>query len=126
MKVLIAALILLIIIGLFMGIHGYVITRLASDLNASCDAAEECLRTKDWQGVSRELNNSLKQWKNHKFWASLTVSTGDIDKIESSLRRSIAFSKLQAEPDFIGEFITFRILIDYISQKEGVCLNEIL
>ncbi len=126
MKVVYAALIMLLVIGIFIGIHSFVMARLSSDLDAVCKNTERLAAAEDWTSVSDELEKAQEKWDKCRLWATLTISTNEIDKIEISLRQSMAFAKLKAKPDFFGEFTVFHMLINRIKLKEGIHLDEIL
>lgn len=126
MKVLIAALIMLFVIGIFIGVHTYVMSNLSSEVNKLCESTEILAMSEDWKGVQHEINNIKSIWDRARIWAVLTISTNEIDKIEISLRQSLAFAKLGAKPDFFGEFTMFHMLINRIPLKEGLHLEEVL
>ncbi len=126
MKVLTAALIMLFVICIFIGIHTYVMSNLSSEISKLCESTESLAESEDWKGVQHEINSIKAIWDKARIWAVLTISTNEIDKIEISLRQSLEFAKLGAKPDFFGEFTMFHILIDRIPLKEGLHLEEIL
>lgn len=126
MKVVYAALIMLLGIGIFIGIHSTVMAKLSNELDDICKKTEVLAVANDWNGTSEELAKAKSKWDKCRFWASLTISTNEIDKIEISLQQSMAFAKLKAKPDFFGEFTVFHMLIKRIPMKEGVHLEEIL
>lgn len=126
MKVLTAALIMLLVICIFIGIHTYVMSKFSSDINRICETTEDLAMSENWKGVQHEINNIKSIWDKARIWAVLTISTNEIDKIEISLRQSLAFAKLGAKPDFFGEFTMFHMLINRIPLKEGLHLEEVL
>ncbi len=126
MKLFIAALIMLIVIGLFIGIHAYVMTRLSSNIDELCLTAKALAQAEKWNEVQHEINRIKSVWDKSRLWSALTISTNEIDKIEISLRQSMEFAKVGAKPDFFGEFTMFHMLVNRISLKEGFHLEEIL
>ena len=72
------------------------------------------------------LDKVEKEWKKHRVWAALTISTEDIEQLEISLEQSKAFAKIEEKADFLGEFIMFSKLVEHIPHREGFHIEEVL
>ncbi|MBQ9756950.1 MAG: DUF4363 family protein [Clostridia bacterium] len=126
MKALVLSIVILLIIFVFIGIHSYIMFTLAESINALCEETLTLASSDRWDSVIENIDRIQKQWDKKRVWASLTISTKNIEEIEISLKQSRAFATLQEKPDFFGEFIMFTMLLDHIPHQEGFSIEEIL
>lgn len=126
MNRLVVALCLFLLAGGFVAFHTYEVLALSRDLDSICTQVEEQFQEEDWQGVEENLQALQDRWEQSRFWASLTIDTDSIEEIEISLEQSTSYAKLQAKPDFMGEFIMFRRLTEHLPHQEGFDIKELL
>lgn len=126
MRLLIISLILFLIMGTLIGIHSYIMTKVSRDIDHISTSVKELAYIGNWQEVQKKLKEIKTIWDDARTWASLTISTKEIDQIDISLHQSIEFAKLGAKPDFLGEFTMFNRLVNYIPHQEGFHIEEIL
>ncbi len=126
MKALIIALSLLLIIGIFISVHSILMLNMAKNIGNACDTAANYAENEQWDGVYVKLEEIQKLWEEHRIWASLTISTNEIEQIEISLMQSRVFAQQHQKTDFLGEFAMFTLLIEHIPHQEGFHLAEIL
>lgn len=126
MRAFIISIIILVLLVGFISLHSYVMINLAEDINQKCTVARTLAENDNWDGVRETLEDIEKKWSSRKTWASLTISTNEIEQIEISLHQSMAFAALNEKSDFMGEFIMFSMLIDHIPHQEGFHIEEIL
>ncbi len=122
----VAAICILVLSGIFVGVHTYQIVKLKKDVTAICDGVEESYAEENWSGVSDKLQRLQNRWDKSRFWACLTIDTAEIEEIEISLKQSMEYAKAKAKPDFIGEFTLFRMRLEHIPHQEGFSMEEIL
>ena len=126
MRVFVISLVLLIIMGSFIGIHAYVMQHMAGEISDKCEGIDELAHAGQWDEILDRLDDVRNIWEDHRMWASLTISTKEIEQIEISLKQSTEYAKLGEKSDFIGEYIMFYMLVDHIPHKEGFHIEEIL
>lgn len=126
MNRMIAALCIFLLAVGFVGFHTYEVLALNEDITQLCDRVEADFAREDWDAVIQNTQALQDRWKKSRFWASLTIDTAQIEEIEISLRQSIKYAELQAKPDFMGEFIMFRMLTEHLPHQEGFDMKELL
>lgn len=126
MRVFAVSLALLLIITSFIGIHARVIRNMSEEISASCAEAEALAHNEGWSDVLGELYEIRRIWDKHRMWASLTISTKDIEQLEISLTQSIKYAELGEKSDFMGEFTMFSMLVRHLPHQEGFHIEEIL
>ncbi len=122
----VAAICILVLCGTFVGVHTYQIVKLDKDITALCNEVEEDFEKENWSEISDKLQMLRSRWDRSRFWACLTIDTEEIEEIEISLKQSMEYAAVQAEPDFIGEFTMFRMRLSHIPHQEGFSIEEIL
>lgn len=125
MKVLRFAIAILVIMCLFIGVHSYVMANMGKSMTQKNTRTQELAYSEDWEGVSKLLSEIHTEWEKYRFWASLTISTHEIEELELSLQQAEAFAYLKQKTDFLGEFIMFSKLIEHIPHREGFHIEEI-
>lgn len=126
MKLMRLSIALLIVMCGFIGVHGYVMTKMGASLGQKNEQIKIFAQKDDWESVQRLLSEVSREWEKYSTWASLTISTEDIEQLEISLEQAKAFANLKAKSDFFGEFIMFSRLLDHIPHREGFHIEEIL
>ena len=126
MKAFLISLALLLVICVFIGIHSYIMFNLSKDITKKCEDATALANAEKWDKVVELLDQIDKVWNSRRMWASLTISTHEIEQLEISLTQSREFARLGEKSDFFGEFTMFTMLIDHIPHQEGFHIEEIL
>lgn len=126
MKAFISALTIFTTICIFIGIHAFIMVSLADDISEECKSIHTLADNDRWDETVEKLDYIRSIWDRRRTWASLTISTKDIEQIEISLTQSRAYAELKQKPDFFGEFIMFEKLVEHIPHQEGFHIEEIL
>ena len=126
MKALVVAISIFLVICTFIGIHSYIMINLTKSLRPICEETITLAKADRWNEVIKNIDHIQNQWDKKRLWASLTISTKNIEEMEISLKQSRAFADLHEKPDFMGEFIMFSLLLDHIPHQEGFSIEEIL
>ena len=126
MRALIVAITIFLVICIFIGIHSYIMINLTNRISPICQETMRFANADQWDKVIENIDQIQNTWDKKRLWASLTISTKNIEEIEISLKQSRAFAVLNAESDFMGEFIMFSMLLDHIPHQEGFGIEEIL
>ena len=126
MKVLYAAIIILLLLCVFIFMHSYLMSRLSSEIITYCQKIASLAEANQWKDALVELKNINEAWERLRLWTALTISTNEIDKIEISLSQCVKFAQLEAKPDFFGEFTHLCMYIERLPRKEGFHAEEIL
>lgn len=126
MKILRAAIIILLVMCLFIGIHSYIMNKMGNFLGEKNAEIQALASADDWEGTRTRLKEVIREWEKYSSWAALTISTEDIEQLEISLAQALAFAHLEEKSDFLGEFIMFSNLVDHIPHREGFHIEEIL
>ncbi len=126
MKAFIISCILLLSIAAFVGIHSFIMMNLSNAISAECQKVTELAINDQWSQVTKSLDRIRSIWDKKCLWASLTISTKDIEEIEIALTQSRAYAELKQKPDFFGEFIMFQKLVEHIPHQEGFHIEELL
>lgn len=126
MKRIIAAGLLLVIIAAVSILHSYYITSICSSFHASAEKIERAFEENDRSAIEFELLKIKQNWEDKKPWVSLTLPTKQIDEIDISLSQSIEYAKINAAPDFIGEFKHLSMKIEHLPKQEVISLEELL
>lgn len=124
-RLLVALCLFLLAVG-FVAFHTHEVLALHEDIASISNQIEDEFSREDWQAVSRDVQKLQERWDKSRFWASLTIETEKIEEIEVSLRQSARYAELKAKPDFIGEFIMFRMLSEHLPHQEGFDIKELL
>ncbi len=126
MKAFISAIAIFTAICIFIGIHAFIMISLANDIATECKDVHTLADKDRWDEIVKKLDRIRSIWDKRRTWASLTISTEDIEQIEISLTQSRAYAELKQKPDFFGEFIMFEKLVEHIPHQEGFHIEEIL
>ncbi len=126
MRALIVAITIFLVICIFIGIHSYIMINLTKRISPICEETIRFARADQWDKVIKNIEKIQSTWDKKRLWASLTISTKNIEEIEISLKQSRAFASLHEKSDFMGEFIMFSMLLDHIPHQEGFSIEEIL
>ena len=126
MKIMRCAIAILIVMCTFIGVHGYIMNKMGISLAEKNDQIKIFALNDDWESTRELLKEVKNEWEKYSTWASLTISTEDIEQLEISLEQAEAFALLEAKSDFLGEFIMFSRLVDHIPHREGFHIEEIL
>lgn len=126
MKVFRVAIVIFVVICIFIGSHSYIMTHMGKSIAGINQKIEKAAKGEEWEDVTSLLDKVEKEWKKHRVWAALTISTEDIEQLEISLEQSKAFAKIKEKADFLGEFIMFSKLVEHIPHREGFHIEEVL
>ncbi len=126
MRALIVAIAIFLVICTFIGIHSYIMLNLTKNIRPLCQETISFASADQWNKVIENIDQIQNRWDKKRLWASLTISTKNIEEIEISLKQSRAFAVLHQKSDFMGEFIMFSMLLDHIPHQEGFSIEEIL
>ncbi len=126
MKFFIVAIVLLVILCVFVGVHSYIMINMARDIGEICNRVNSLADAENWTAVSGELDKIQEIWEKKRIWTSLTIETSNIEQIEIALRQSEAYARLGEKSDFVGEFTMFTMLVNHIPHQEGFHIEEIL
>ena len=96
------------------------------NLSAVAEEVENAACRDDWQKARENLDELSKLWEKNKLWAAATVRTNIIDEIDIGIEQSKAYAEIKQKPDFMGEFIMLRKLLEYIPRQEGLSAEELL
>ncbi|MBQ2932274.1 MAG: DUF4363 family protein [Clostridia bacterium] len=126
MKILRAAIIILLVMCIFIGVHSFLMNKMGKSLGAKNDEVFRLASAENWETVRFKLEGIRQEWEKYSIWASLTISTEDIEQLEISLAQAEAFADLEEKTNFFGEFIMFSKLVNHIPHREGFHIEEIL
>ncbi len=126
MKVFWTALIIFVITCIFIGVHSGIMLKMSREIEPHIHALPEYANTDEWENIEVELKNISQCWSKYKAWAALTISTKDIEQIETSLKKCFTFAKIKQKADFMGEYVNLEYIVDYLPQREGFGWLEIL
>ncbi len=126
MKILRAAIIILVVMCIFIGVHSFLMNKMGKSLASKNDEVFKLASAENWNAVRLMLADIRQEWEKYSIWASLTISTDDIEQLEISLAQAEAFANLEEKTNFFGEFIMFAELVDHIPHREGFHIEEIL
>lgn len=126
MRALIVAITIFLVICIFIGIHSYIMINLTKRISPICEETIGFASADQWDKVIKNIDQIQNFWDKKRLWASLTISTKNIEEIEISLKQSRVFAVLHEKSDFMGEFIMFSMLLDHIPHQEGFSIEEIL
>ena len=126
MKVFWIAIAILVLICVFIGVHSTLMSNLSQEARPHIKGIPSLVNTEEWNGVKTEIEQITKIWHKYRPWATLTISTKDIEQIEIALKRCHVFAQIKQKADFLGEFANLEYILDYIPQREGFHLREIL
>lgn len=126
MKKFIVILLVFVILTGLIAVHSIVMYRFGEDAKKLCEKIETDAENDNWDNVSKELKSLKKLWEKKRLWAALTIRTNVIEEIDTSLAQSESYAKIKQKPDFLGEFIMLRLLLEHIPHQEGLHIEEIL
>ncbi len=126
MKVFWVAILILVIICILIGSHSYIMTHMGKSIAEINKKIEKAAHNEEWKAVSALLNEAQEEWDRHSFWASLTISTEDIEQLEIALNQAKTFAQIEQKADFFGEFVMFSMLVEHIPHREGFHIEEVL
>lgn len=126
MKRIIIAILSLIVAAVLSGFHSYNIIKLNNAFQASAKTIESAFNKNEWDTINAEIKIIEQNWENKKLWVCLTIPTKQIDEIDVSIGQSIEYAKLNASPDFIGEFRLLCMKMEHLPKQEVISLEELL
>ena len=126
MKKFIIALLIFFVLTAFIVTHSFVMYRFGEDAKRICERIEKNASEDKWAEAKKGLTELDKLWEKKRFWASLTIRTNVIEEIDTSLEQSKAYAEIKQKPDFLGEFIMLKLLLEHIPHQEGLHIEEIL
>ena len=126
MRRVLAAIGIVLVCAIFVGVHAHKILKLNEETAEISDRVEESFAKEDWEGVKKGLKELEERWNQSRFWACLTIETNEIEEIEISLRQSMEYAEVSAKEDFIGEFTMLRMKIEHLPHQEGFSIEEFL
>ena len=126
MKVFWISIIIFVVICIFIGVHSTLMARMEREIEPHLKVIPGLAHSEEWNGVQRELKKISNCWSKYRPWAALTISTKDIEQIEVALGRCLIFAQIEQKADFFGEFTNFEYIVNYLPQREGFHLREIL
>lgn len=126
MKKFIIALVIFFVLTAFIVTHSALMYRFGEDSKRICEKIEKNAREDKWAEAKVGLAELDKLWEKRRFWASLTIRTNVIEEIDTSIEQSKAYAGIKQKPDFLGEFIMLRLLLEHIPHQEGLHIEEIL
>lgn len=106
--------------------HSAVMHRFGETAAQICEKIEENVGEENWSEAEKGLSRLESLWEKRRTWAALTVRTNIIEEIDISLEQSAAYAKIKQKPDFLGEFIMLKRLMEHIPHQEGLHIEEIL
>ena len=107
-------------------IHSVVMLNFGREVRTLADTIKESAQADEWERVEKDMKKFEKLWEDKRFWASITLKTPLIEEIDISIEQSIVYARNKAKPDFLGEFIMLKQLIEHIPHQEGFHIEEIL
>ena len=126
MKVFWIAIIIFVITCIFIGVHSGIMLKMSREIEPHIHSLPEYVATEEWSTVKTELKKISDCWSKYKVWAALTISTKDIEHIETALKKCFAFAEIKQTADFMGEYLNLEYIVDYLPQREGFGWLEIL
>ena len=126
MKKFIASLSVLVLLAGAVTAHVMWAQNFGKNLSAVAEEVENAARRDDWQKARENLDELSELWEKNKLWAAATVRTNIIDEIDIGIEQSKAYAEIKQKPDFMGEFIMLRKLLEYIPRQEGLSAEELL
>ncbi len=126
MKVFWIAIVIFVVICIFIGIHSSLMATLSHKAEPHIKAIPALVNTNNWDGVKSEIEQIAKHWNKYRPWATLTISTKDIEQIEITLKKCLEFAEIEQKADFLGEYVNLEYILNYLPQREGFHINEIL
>lgn len=126
MKKFIASLSVLVLLAGAVTAHVMWAQSFGKSLSAVAKEVEDAARRDDWQKARENLDELSELWEKNKLWAAATVRTNIIDEIDIGIEQSKAYAEIKQKPDFMGEFIMLRKLLEYIPRQEGLSAEELL
>ncbi len=126
MKVFWIAIAIFVIICIFIGVHHSLMANLSRDVTPHIKNVSSYIASDRWNSIQSEVKKIAELWNKYKLWATLTISTKDIEQIELSLKRCLIFAQIKQKADFLGEFTNLEYMMNYLPQREGFHLREIL
>ncbi len=126
MKAFIISCALLAAICIFVGVHSVAMINMSENIINECNTVIRLAEDDSWNEALTKIDHIKVELEKKRIWSAMTVSAKNIEEIETSLNRSRAFAELHQKPDFLGEFVLFRGLIQRIPAREGLKIEEIL
>ena len=126
MKKFIIVLVIFFVLTAFIVTHSIVMYRFGEDSKRICGKIEKNAKAEKWEEVIKGLDELDALWEEKRFWASLTIRTNVIEEIDTSIEQSKAYAGIRQKPDFLGEFIMLKLLLEHIPHQEGLHIEEIL
>ncbi len=126
MKVLRLSIVVLICMCIFIGVHSFRMSKMEKSISEMGDSVKKLAINNSWDEVSQMISEIENEWNRYKNWAALTISSENIEQLETSLHQAQIFAQIHRKSDFLGEFIMFSQLVDQISRREGLYWEEIL
>ncbi len=116
---------LLVLVGLIV-FHTVVMQKFGKGSADISEKIENFATKNEWKSAEEGLKDLEELWNKRRFWVSLTMRTNVIEEIDISLEQSKAYANLKQKPDFFGEFIMLKNLMEHIPHQEGLHIEEVL
>ena len=124
-KFVISVLIFLVLTG-FIIFHSVEMLNFGKEMETIAEVIKTSAQDEDWDAVRKDLKKFEKLWMEKRTWATLTIKTTVIEDIDISLEQSKTHAQNETKPDFLGEFIMLKRLVEHIPHQEGFHIEEIL
>lgn len=124
-RIVVAVCILALMVG-FIGFHTREVLALNKDVDSICEKIEKDFQDENWDNIKNNLDDLENRWKKSRFWSCLTISTEDIEEIEISLEQCKKYAKIEADDNFIGEFVMLKQKMEHLPHQEGFSIEELL
>lgn len=124
-KFIISIILFFILTGLIIT-HSVIMLNFGKEARALSDTIKTSAQADKWEKVESDMKKFEKLWEEKRFWASITLKTPLIEEIDISMEQSVVYARNKAKPDFLGEFIMLKQLIEHIPHQEGFHIEEIL
>ena len=125
MKVLRLSIAVLICMCIFIGVHSFRMSKMEKSISEMGESVKELAINDSWDEVSQMISEIENEWNGYKSWAALTISSENIEQLETALHQAQTFAQIHRKSDFLGEFIMFSQLVEQIARREGLYWEEI-
>ncbi len=124
-KFIISLLLLAVLTGLII-VHSVVMLKFGKEAGKMAETIKQSAQNDEWERVRADIKEFEALWEKRRTWAALTMRTNVIEEIDISMEQSRTYAINETKPDFLGEFIMLKRLIEHIPHQEGFHIEEIL
>ncbi|MDD4496178.1 MAG: DUF4363 family protein [Eubacteriales bacterium] len=100
--------------------------RTANKICLSIDAAENYIKSGNWQEAERELESLNKSWEEIRDKWIISVEHAEVDEISLMLCKLTEFAKAEELPSALAEAAAMRELVKSVPDKDSFKLKNIL